>query len=176
MRWILILGIILIVIGVAGLAFFNYYSFSPSEPGNTRFPMRGPFGGTDSGRVQSGDFASNGEQIFFTGVSSRDTITSTGGPFWFEMRGGGCAACHGPDGKGGAVVMMGRLDAPNITYKALTSNGGKDEHEPFTDESIKGAITRGLEPDGKRLSEDMPRWKMSERDLDDLIDYLKTLD
>ena len=72
--------------------------------------------------------------------------------------------------------MMGRLDAPNITYTALTSEKGEDEHEPFTDELIKTAITRGLEPDGERLSDNMPRWQMSDRDLDDLIDYLKTLD
>lgn len=184
MRWTLVLGIILIVVGFTGLAVFNYYSFSPSQPGNVRFPMRGPFGGTDGvrgpgDRVQPGDFASNGERIFFTGVSSRDTITTTGGAFWFQMHGGGCAACHGPDGKGGAVVMMGRLDAPNITYKVLTSeetDGGEREHMPFTDALIKRAITRGLEPNGERLSDNMPRWQMSDRDLDDVIVYLKTLD
>ena len=172
MRWILVVAIILIAIGVIGLGVFNYYMFTPSQPGITRVPLRGP--GTP---VPSGRFTSNGEQIFFTGTSSRGTITTTGGPFRFQMHGGGCAACHGPDGRGGTIVMMGRFTAPNITYKVLTSGMHDEEtHTPYTDELIKRAITRGIESDGERLSENMPRWQMSDRDVNDVIDYLKTLD
>lgn len=182
MRWALILSILLIVVSIGGLAVFNYYSFSPNQPGVTRPQTRGPFRGPDGfrgpgGRVQPQNFESNGEQIFLTGTSSRGTIGTTGGPFWFQMHGGGCAACHGSDGRGGVVVMMGRLEAPNITYEALTSEvADGDDHRPYTDELIQRAITEGLEPDGERLSDNMPRWQMSSRDLDDLIAYLKTLD
>lgn len=178
MRWLLPAAIILIVIGLIGLVVFNYYSFSADRPGITRPPFRGP-GPTDRFRRGpiSGDFSSNGEQIFFTGTSQRDTITTTGGPFWFRMHGGGCATCHGPDGRGGRVVMMGSFEAPNIAYDVLTGRApGEEEHRPYTDTLIKRAITRGLESDGERLNQNMPRWQMSERDLNDLIDYLRTLE
>lgn len=173
MRGLLATAIVLILVGIIGLAFFNYYIFTPSRPGTYRIPFRGP--GTPA---PSGGFTSNGEQIFFTGTSSRDTITITGGPFWFQMHGGGCASCHGPDGRGGRIVMMGRFSAPNITYKVLTGEvkSEEEEHEPFTDEDIKRAVTRGIEPSGEQLSPNMPRWQMSDRDLEDVIDYLKELD
>jgi len=33
----------------------------------------------------------------------------------------------------------------------------------------------GKHPDNQPLDDDMPRWKMSEQDLGDLADYLKSL-
>ncbi|MDI6716236.1 MAG: cytochrome c [Actinomycetota bacterium] len=170
MRWLLTVAIILIIIGIVGLGVINFYAFVPAQPGVTRVPVRGP--GTPR---PSGSFTSNGEQIFFTGTSSRDTITTTGGPVWFQMHGGGCATCHGPDGRGGQVVMMGSFRAPDITYKTLTSQ----EHgngRPYTDDLIKRAITRGIDSNGEHLSRNMPRWQMSNSDLNDVITYLKTLD
>ncbi|MHB8841879.1 MAG: c-type cytochrome [Candidatus Aquicultor sp.] len=163
MRWLLPTAIILIVVGILGLVVFNYFAFIPSQPGTVRTPFRGP-----RTLVPSGSFSSNGEQIFFTGTSSRDTITATGGPFWFQMHGGGCANCHGPDGRGGTTVMMGRFTAPDITYKTLIKEG-------FNDDLIKRAITRGQHETGGALSTNMPRWHMSDQDLNDVIDYLKTL-
>ncbi|MCL6471209.1 MAG: cytochrome c [Firmicutes bacterium] len=173
MRWILPTAIILIIVGLVGLFIVNYYMFTPAQPGTIRVPVRGP--GTP---FPSGSFRSNGEQIFFTGTSSRDTITTTGGPFWFQMHGGGCATCHGPDGRGGRVVMMGTFEAPNITYKVLTGKapGLEEGHKPFTDNLIKRAITRGIDSEGNRLSLNMPRWHMSDQDLNDVINYLKTLE
>ena len=173
MRGLLIAAIILILVGIIGLAVFNYYMFTPSQPGVVRVPLRGP--GTP---FRSGGFASNGEQIFFTGTSARDTITTTGGPFWFQMHGGGCASCHGLDGRGGQVIMMGRFTAPNITYKVLTGRapGAEEDHKPYTDALIKRAITRGIDSSGDRLSQNMPRWQISNRDLNDIINYLKSLD
>lgn len=52
---------------------------------------------------------------------------------------------------------------------------GQRGHPPYTDELIKRAITEGLDPGGKPLDKTMPRWKMSDRDLDDVIAYLKQL-
>jgi cytochrome c oxidase subunit 2 len=164
MKWLLPTAIILIVIGLIGLFAFSYFSFTPSQPGTPRPPMRGPIT-----QVPPGGYASNGEQIFFTGTSSRDTITVSGGPIWFQMHGGGCATCHGSDGRGGSVVMMGRFTTPNITYKALIKEG-------FNDALIKRAITQGKDEKGDALSANMPRWHMSNRDLNDVIGYLKTLE
>ncbi len=180
MRVVLALAIIFIAAGVIGLIVINYYSYTPTQPGIFRTPFRGLDGRTPFSSLPPFDtFVSNGEQIFFTGTSSRGTITTTRGPFWFQMHGGGCATCHGPDGRGGRVTMMGSFTSPNITYKVLTGEeegNHEEEHEPYTDTLIKRAITRGIEPDGEELDRNMPRWQMSDKDINDLIEYLKTLD
>ncbi|MCR4406229.1 MAG: cytochrome c [Anaerolineae bacterium] len=129
----------------------------------------------------SGSYRSNGEQIYFTATSQRGTpITSD---LRMGMMGSGmwtCATCHGANGRGGTVRMMMRIfETPDIRYKTLTSpeeHAETEEHEPYTDEDIKRAITEGIEPDGKPLDWPMPRWSMSDEDLDDLLEFLKTLD
>lgn len=154
-------------------------------------PMHGPV------RLRSPrQYDSNGEQIYFTGTSRSGT------PVTFDMhgdrgmmggmimRGGmGCADCHGPEGRGGRVrMMMSSFTAPDIRYTTLTSgemahgheegdgHDGEEEHPPYTDETIKRAITQGINPAGEPLDWPMPRWSMSDADLDDLITYLKTLE
>ena len=51
-----------------------------------------------------------------------------------------------------------------------------EEHPPYTEETLKSAITKGINPAGEPLDEEMPRWRMSEQDLDDLVDFIKTLE
>lgn len=127
------------------------------------------------------EYASNGETIYFTGMNDRgQRIPFTGGPMWLSMHGGGCASCHGPDGQGGAPVMMGTKIPSDIRYKTLISeemaHEGEETHPSYTDETIKRAITEGVEPDGEPMDLTMPRWQMSEQDLDDLLEFLKTLE
>jgi hypothetical protein len=135
-----------------------------------------------TGPTASGGYSSNGEQIYFTATSQRGMpIVSDIGT---GMMGGGmmtCANCHGPDGHGGRVQMMMRtFVAPDVRYKTLTSeemeHEGEEVHPPYTDETIKQAITEGIEPNGEPLDWPMPRWSMSDEDLDDLLAFLKTLD
>lgn len=133
-------------------------------------------------------YKSNGEQIYFTATSRRNEAISAEMMGMMRMSGGSlaCVNCHGPDGKGRAVqMMMGTFDAPDIRYRTLTSpehgEEGKEasshdmEHPPYTDETIKQAITKGIDPAGHPLKSFMPRWRISDQDLDDLIDFLKTL-
>ena len=73
--------------------------------------------------------------------------------------------------------MMGTAIPTNIRYNVLTGKEKESkEEEHYTDALIKRAITQGLDPDGKPLDWTMPRWQMSEDDLNALIEYLKTLD
>lgn len=127
--------------------------------------------------------SSNGEMIYFTGYNEDGIRTpSTGGPGWLYMHGGACVTCHGQDGKGGTVPHMCAEVAPDITYHALTeeeheeADAHEEPHPPYTDETIREAITEGVEPNGEGLDPCMPRWDMSDGDLNDLIDYLKTLE
>jgi cytochrome c oxidase subunit 2 len=126
-------------------------------------------------------YVSNGETIYFTGRNDRgERIPFEGAPGWLYMHGGSCATCHGPDGRGGAPVMMGTEIPGDIRYSHLTEeeheeHEGGEEHPPYTDELIKRAIALGLDPAGEPLDSTMPRWRMSDGDLDDLIEFLKTL-
>jgi len=121
-----------------------------------------------------GVYASNGERIYFTAESaSGKTITRTGGLFFMHRI--ACVTCHGEDGKGGRIVMMmWDIDVPNITWDHLTKEE-HEEHPPYTEESLKKAITEGIEPNGEYMDEFMPRWQMADEDLDDLVEFLKTL-
>ncbi len=82
-------------------------------------------------------------------------------------------------------MMMGRFDVPDITWGNLTQEEhyeeepGKDEHEehpPYIEETLRRAITRGIDPAGESLDELMPRWRISEPDLDDLLEFIMTLE
>lgn len=135
-----------------------------------------------------GSFDSNGERIYFTGTSERDgRIDYTGGVDDGGMMMGGrlsCASCHGPDARGGTHVMhMDVMDAPNIRWTALSGHGdGHDEEEgePHGDDAgydldtFRMAVVEGRHPDGQTLSEEMPRWEISQEDLADLAAYLQS--
>lgn len=137
-----------------------------------------------------GSFSSNGERIYFTGTSERTgRIDYSGGVDPGGMMMGGrlsCASCHGPDARGGTHQMhMDVMDAPNIRWSALAEHG--DDHtdegaseEPHDDddtydlEVFQMAVVDGLHPDGEPLSDEMPRWDLSDEDLADLAEYLQS--
>ncbi len=82
-------------------------------------------------------------------------------------------------------MMMWRFSTPDITWDNLAQEErhdekqGEEEHEehpPYTEETLKRAITRGIDPAGEPLDDIMPRWRMTESDLSDLVEFIKTLD
>ena len=124
-------------------------------------------------------FVSNGQLIYFRGLNDRgERIPFEGGAMWLYRQGGSCVSCHGTDGHGGNPVMMGTELPGDIRYHHLTEEGHEEgeEHPPYTDEAIRCAITLGLDPADQPLDPTMPRWQISDQDLDDLIEFLKTLD
>lgn len=173
-RWLIAVaaGVIvgLILVGCMALAWGTW------GVRNMAGPFWGPWG------LWPGRFRSNGERIYFTATSD------SGQPITAEMAGMRmihpgmmtCATCHGPDGRGGRVtMMMGTFEAPDIRYSTLTRadhDDAHEEHPPYTDETIKRAITQGIDPAGEPLDWAMPRWQMSEQDLNDLLEFLKTLE
>ena len=79
-------------------------------------------------------------------------------------------------------MMMQNFDVPDITWQRLTEEehheeeeAEHEEHPPYTEETIRQAITKGINPAGEPLDEEMPRWKMSQQDLNDLMEFLKKL-
>jgi hypothetical protein len=74
------------------------------------------------------------------------------------------------------------MEAPDIRYKALSSETGEHagegeggEHGEYTLEDFRKAVVDGEHPDGQPLDRDMPRWQMSDQDLADLFEFLKSL-
>jgi hypothetical protein len=135
------------------------------------------------------NFSSNGEQIYFTAVNDRgQRIRYTGGQNIGGMMMGmgtnlACVSCHGSDGRGGIHTMhMDVMDAPDIRITALGNEEGDhgddehgDEHGEYDLAAFRLAVIGGVHPDGESLSRDMPRWRMDDRDLADLFDFLETL-
>lgn len=194
-RRIPLLGLALILIGVGGLAWLSAFERPPwarfgwtGRPWGTggffMGPRMGPgmMGGWPTGWYGRRHSTSNGERIYYTGVSVKTgPIPTTGGPMWMAHGGVGCVVCHGVHGRGGVPVMMGTAIPEDIRYSVLTKGEepgkGKQEmdHPPYSDALIKRAITQGIDPVGKPLDWMMPRWQLSDQDLNDLIAYLKTL-
>lgn len=111
-----------------------------------------------------------GQRIYHDGVGLEDRrLAYTQGPDWLRFVTEGCAVCHGRDGRG-LVVQAGEISgaAPPLTRAALAERG----YQPT---SLRRAITEGLDPHGREFQSYMPRWTMSEPELDALLDYLGTL-
>ena len=116
---------------------------------------------------------SNGQRIFLTATSTSGLVIYGEGYMTYS-RYISCSNCHGQDGHGGPVnMMMIQLQAPNITWAALSDS--KQYSPPYTDNSLKQAITQGIGSDGTTLSIYMPRWQMSAGDLADLVSFIHTL-
>jgi hypothetical protein len=124
---------------------------------------------------------SRGKIIYTTGQSPSGRpvfyrLLSTGTNV-FPAKGVFCAGCHGLDGKGG---RRGDVVAPDITYGALSqpstaSASSRKQRAPYTDALLARAITEGVDSSGEQLSPLMPRWVLSESELQDLLRYLKRL-
>ena len=88
-----------------------------------------------------------------------------------------CAACHGPVGHGGLHRMhMSEMNAPDIRLPALNALPEiQATNKPYDFDVFKLAVIEGKDVAGEALEPDMPRWKMSDADLQDLFAFIKTL-
>jgi cytochrome c oxidase subunit 2 len=183
---LLIVGLVLFSTGVLGTA--GMHLFAPQStwaPGQMWGGMpqqmwgsapgqmweRGMMGGMmgPGYRIPS-TFSSDGQRIYYTATSDTGVrIAFDDGPMWLYMHGGSCVSCHGPHGRGGFVVPMTNVIAPDIRYSTLSA-------EQLTDAEIRKAISQGLDAAGAPLNDAMPRYHMSDKELDELVNYLKTLD
>jgi hypothetical protein len=93
------------------------------------------------------------------------------------MMAGGCATCHGADGRGRTTTSF---SAPNITYANLTDPAGMLQPDgsrgpTYTDATLRRAVTQGIDPGGACLQLPMPQWQLTGSEWTDLLAYLKTL-
>jgi ABC-type branched-subunit amino acid transport system substrate-binding protein len=88
-----------------------------------------------------------------------------------------CENCHGEDGLG---RPEGGIQPSDISWEALSKPYGVTTprnrgRPPYTEQTLRRAITLGFDSGGAALGADMPRYVLSRDDLDDLVAYLKTL-
>jgi hypothetical protein len=138
------------------------------------------------GSVFSGTkYSSDGQRIYYTGADVRGrpiprTIGGVGlGSGMAGMNHLACVDCHGEDGRGRVFRMMmwGGFKSSDIRYSTLTAPHS-DEGRPtpgWSDADIARAIREGVEPNGERLNPPMPRWEMTDAQMQDVIAHLKEL-
>jgi len=152
---LLVLGLILLAVGLGGLVALQAGPLS--QPRWTGTPV------------------ADGELIFRTGrgKDGRPIPSTQGLPMQMS-----CAACHGARGQGGRrVLMMRAVDVSPITWTALTSahQEREEHHPPYTEASLRRAITQGVNSGGEPLDPLMPRWQLTDDEGEALLAYLKTL-
>ena len=89
-----------------------------------------------------------------------------------------CVNCHGYDGGG---IPEGGLTPSNIVWSALTKRYGTihatgRRHGPYDEDSLKRALTMGIDPSQNTLGVGMPKYRMIDSDLESLIAYLKRIE
>jgi mono/diheme cytochrome c family protein len=88
-----------------------------------------------------------------------------------------CVNCHGADGKGGreGSIVMADIRYATLTRPLAAAPPWNRARAPYTDATLARAITEGIDSSGQQLDASMPRWRLSEAELADLIGYLKRL-
>jgi len=127
-------------------------------------------------------FQNNGEQIYFTGTSSSGLrIGASGGGMHMRMHDRACVTCHGAERQGKRLMPWFWKVAPPLTPAALfgehgetSKDDGHGDHDKYDDVTLRQAIAKGIDPSGAFLDREMPRWSMAERDMMDLITFLKS--
>jgi ABC-type branched-subunit amino acid transport system substrate-binding protein len=88
-----------------------------------------------------------------------------------------CAGCHGAQGEGKTEggVTAGQLTWAHLTkpYGHIHPSGRK--HGPFNELSFTRAVMNGTDPAGNPLLVPMPRYRMTQDEMADLIAYIKRL-
>jgi len=117
-----------------------------------------------------------GKEIYMRGTGAI-TATLDGGVTRIAASTLPCVNCHGRDGRGRAE---GGATPSDITFASLrrayavrTPSGRT--HGPYDDRKLKRAIVRGIDASNNVLDPVMPRYSMSDHDLDALLGYMKHL-
>ncbi|MGJ0484265.1 MAG: amino acid ABC transporter substrate-binding protein [Methylomicrobium sp.] len=145
------------------------------------------------------DNSAIGEQIYNQGIdSSGEPLEGqTEGDIEFKDAHFNCAQCHRRSGygssEGGNYVLPvtgdslfnpRNFDRADLFKKLFKESQPKlfwarmrsaYQRPAYTDESLVRAIREGIDPSGRKLSPLMPRYKISDRDMAGLTDYIKHL-
>ena len=138
------------------------------------------FGSMNGDLSNLNDAETRGKHIYLYGSSARGTpITATLENDAEPVPGSllACVNCHGRSGRGtregGIIPADIRWLVLTKPYELMLPTGRK--RGPYTERTLDRAITLGFDSSNNVLGSGMPRFQMSQGDLDDLIAYLKVL-
>jgi ABC-type branched-subunit amino acid transport system substrate-binding protein len=128
-----------------------------------------------------GEAERRGRQIYLDGSSPSDSdISAIVGDEDVFLPGTAmpCSSCHGSDGQGrpegGVTPLDIRWSELVKTYGHVHHDGRR--HPAFDDRSVRHAVVEGIDPAGNAMDRTMPRYRMSDGDMADLLAYLKVLE
>ena len=125
------------------------------------------------------DAQKRGKRIYMEGKGrKRITVSLPGAGVRAPGAGFPCVNCHLAGGTG---QSEGGVRSADITWFTLTKEYGGPRpsgrtHPPYTDETVRKAITGGVDPAGNVLASAHPRFAMDREDLDDLVAWLKVME
>lgn len=107
-----------------------------------------------------------GRQLYLQGESAagRAVMAMVAGATELPASSLPCGSCHGPDGRG---VPEGTIAPADVRGSVLALR--------YDDARLRGAIASGIDAAGNPLSPVMPRYRMHDDDLSDLLAYLRRL-
>ncbi|HEY1338990.1 MAG TPA: ABC transporter substrate-binding protein [Bryobacteraceae bacterium] len=132
----------------------------------------------------AGDPASReerGRKLYREGVTADGTAAmatlGVGGAVTLPATKVPCASCHGSDGLGrpDAGVVPSNITWANLTKPYGLRHGNGRSHPPYTPDPIIRAVTSGVDPAGNALDPAMPRYRLSETSVRDLVAHLQRL-
>jgi cytochrome c oxidase subunit II len=110
-----------------------------------------------------------GKRIYADGVGLEGRVAYTQGPEWLRFARSGCAVCHGDRGQGLAVQASGITGvAPAVTWQVLVERG-------YDETTLRRALVEGIDPQGREFHYYMPRWALTDAELDAMISHLQSL-
>ena len=89
-----------------------------------------------------------------------------------------CASCHGADGRG---REEGGILPSDVCWSQLTKSYGHvhetgRRHPAYDEESFAETLRSGVDPGGNTLDRSMPRYRLSDEAMADLVAYLRQLE
>ncbi|WP_437613392.1 ABC transporter substrate-binding protein [Sorangium sp. So ce834] len=114
--------------------------------------------------------ALRGKRIYQRGATADGRVIEgaiADGTVTLSGRDAACAGCHGPSGQG---TNEGGIAAPALTPERLAAAGR--ERGATTARALAAAIREGRGPAGRQLNPAMPRFRLADADLSDLVAYL----
>ena len=87
-----------------------------------------------------------------------------------------CASCHGPDGRGVAEGTVVPSDIRwSVLSKIFVAAEGERRRPAYDTTTLTRAVREAVDAAGTPLTAIMPRYRFDDRDLDDLLAYLRRL-
>lgn len=173
----LFIALLFLAFLAAAFAFARPTSAGASAQGAPPPQQQTPPSGAAEARRELTPQERRGKAIYLRGESpSGREIEATIGDVSVPSSTVTCGGCHGlrAEGKTEGGITAGNLTWSNLLKPHTHPSGRK--HRPFDLASFVRAVVGGIDPEGNQLAAAMPRFRMSNDDMADLVAYLRRIE